>query len=52
MKKLLSLLMCLAMVLSLACSTFAEAAEETEATTEIVWDENHETIRLEMDSPW
>lgn len=48
MKKLLSLLLCLTMVLSLACFASAEAAEEAEAPAEILWDENHETILLEM----
>lgn len=52
MKKLLSLLLCLAMVLSLTSFAFAEAVEKTEAPTEIVWDENHETIRLEMDAEY
>ena len=42
MKKLLSLMLALAMVLSLA--GFASA---TEAETEILWDENEETILLE-----
>ena len=45
MKKLVSLLLCLAMVLSLACVTFAETVEETKP--EIVWDENNETILLD-----
>ena len=45
MKKLVSLLLCLAMVLSLACVTFAESVEETKP--EIVWDENNETILLD-----
>ena len=48
MKKLISLLLCLAMVLSLACFASAEAVEATDETTEILWDENHETILLEM----
>lgn len=48
MKKLLSLLLCLAMVLSLTGFALAEAVEETEAPAEIVWDENHETILLDM----
>ncbi len=45
MKKLLSLLLCLAMVLSLACVVSAETEETT--APEIVWDENNETILLE-----
>ncbi len=49
MKKLISLLLCLAMVLSLSAVSFAEAAEAEEPTeNEIVWDENEETILLEM----
>lgn len=51
MKKLISLLLCLAMVLSLACFASAEAVEATDEPTEaaeILWDENHETILLEM----
>ena len=51
MKKLISLLLCLAMVLSLACFASAEAVEATDEPTEaaeILWDENHETILLKM----
>ena len=53
MKKLISLLLCLAMVLSFSAVSFAEAAEAEEPTeNEIVWDENEETILLEMDAEY
>lgn len=51
MKKLVSILLCLAMLLSLSCFAAAEAAEEKTAP-EIVWDENNETILLEMDADY
>lgn len=47
MKKLVSLLLCVAMLLSLACVATAEAVEDVTAPA-IVWDENNETILLEM----
>ena len=55
MKKLVSLLLCLAMLLSLSAFAGAEAVEKVEEPTihaeqsaEPQWDENHETILLEM----
>lgn len=45
MKKLVSVLLCIAMLLSLACVVSAETEETT--APEIVWDENKETILLE-----
>ena len=45
MKKLVSVLLCIAMLLSLACVVSAETEETT--APEIVWDENQETILLE-----
>ena len=45
MKKLVSVLLCIAMLLSLACVVSAETEETT--APEIVWDENNETILLE-----
>ncbi len=55
MKKLVSLLLCLAMLLSLSSFAVAEAVEKVaeptlaaEQSAEPVWDENHETILLEM----
>lgn len=45
MKKIVSLLLCLVMLVSMAAIAGAEAVET--AVTEIVWDENEETILLQ-----
>lgn len=45
MRKIVSLLLCLVMLVSMAAIASAEAAET--AVTEIVWDENEETILLQ-----
>ena len=50
MKKFFSFLLALAMVFSLAGAVCAQEAEE--AQTEILWDENHETILLEYGSEY
>ena len=47
MKKLISLLLALTLVLGLASAAFAQ-----EASTEPEWDENHETILLEYGSEY